>query len=164
MDHLHNNRSKIPNTLGAPKSGAPPLPKLGILQLQNRDVFKHEMKCPDPDHVDSAVVLYYQVGIQSHAVDTELELLCQMLDKAAYTQLRTKEQLGYIVCAEVHARWGITGIRIAVQSVKEPNVVADRVRMMLAMFRKQLIDMDDDEFSGHVSSLIMKKVGASPNH
>lgn len=48
---------------------------------------------------------YLQVGEQSHQVDATLDLLCQIMDKEAYTQLRTKEQLGYIVCAEVHARY-----------------------------------------------------------
>lgn len=86
--------SSIPVTLGVPASGADALPKLGILKLDDGGQYEHEMHCPDPDHVDSAVAMYYQVGVQTHAVDSELELLCQMLDKAAYTQLRTVEQLG----------------------------------------------------------------------
>ena len=39
------------------------------------------------DHLDSAVSVYFQVGQQSHALDAQLQLLCQMLDKEAYAQV-----------------------------------------------------------------------------
>lgn len=58
-----------------------------------------------------------------------------MLDKAAYTQLRTIEQLGYIVAVDLHARWGIIGMRFAVQSVKPAELVAQRVLELVRTFR-----------------------------
>eukprot|EP00961_Rhodomonas_salina_P001222 17099-Rhodomonas_salina.2 len=59
-----------------------------VCRLAEGSRVRHVQLSPDPDHVDSAVVVYLQI-----------------MDKEAYTQLRTKEQLGYIVCAEVHARY-----------------------------------------------------------
>jgi secreted Zn-dependent insulinase-like peptidase len=41
----------------------------------------------------------------------------------AYAQLRTREQLGYIVAAEVVSTWGVTGLRLAVQSARSPDAV-----------------------------------------
>uniref|UniRef100_A0A7S0UFC5 Peptidase M16 N-terminal domain-containing protein n=1 Tax=Hemiselmis andersenii TaxID=464988 RepID=A0A7S0UFC5_HEMAN len=133
------------------------LPQLTISRLEDHVSAVYETECPDPDHVDSAVSLYLQVGPQTHRVDAQLDLLCQMLDKAVYTQLRTQEQLGYIACAEVHVRWGVTGLRIAVQSVKDPKDVTVRIKHLLASFRQHLEELDKDEFEAHVNSTILKK-------
>jgi secreted Zn-dependent insulinase-like peptidase len=47
----------------------------------------------DAEHPDSAVAIYLEMGEQSHELDARLQLLCQILDKEAYSQLRTREQL-----------------------------------------------------------------------
>mmetsp|Transcript_31949 Transcript_31949/g.80449 ORF Transcript_31949/g.80449 Transcript_31949/m.80449 type:complete len:502 (+) Transcript_31949:624-2129(+) len=153
--------SEVQETLGPSKPQE--LPKLSISKLSPGMVVTHERVCPDPDHVDSAVSLYLQVGPQTHEIDAEMELLCQMLDKAAYTQLRTQEQLGYIAWAEVHSRWGVTGLRIAVQSVKDPEDLADRIRGLLVSFREQLSGMDEEELAAHINSLILKKLEPDRN-
>lgn len=112
----------------------------------------------DADHLDSAVSVYLQIGPQSHTLDAHLQLLCQMIDKEAYSQLRTREQLGYIVAAEVAARWGVTGLRVAVQSARAPAAVHARVEAFLVGFRAVLEEMGDETYQEYVDSLITKKL------
>ncbi len=40
-----------------------------------------------------------------------LDLLCQLLDRALFQQLRTAERLGYVVSASAPRRWGVCGLR-----------------------------------------------------
>jgi insulysin len=81
-----------------------------------------------------------------------------MLDKELYSQLRTREQLGYIVAADVASRHGAAALRIVVQSALNPAAVHARVEAFLAAFRPVLADMDAETFAGYVDSLITKKL------
>eukprot|EP00960_Hanusia_phi_P023000 679914-Hanusia_phi.AAC.3 len=44
------------------------------------------------------------------------------MDKEMYAQLRTVEQLGYIVAAVETKKWGVCGLKCLVQSVQCPQV------------------------------------------
>lgn len=46
---------------------------------------------------NSAIELTLQAGMDQRPLTVQIELLCQILGHPAYEQLRTKEQLGYIV-------------------------------------------------------------------
>ncbi|EKX44433.1 hypothetical protein GUITHDRAFT_109554 [Guillardia theta CCMP2712] len=81
-----------------------------------------------------------------------------MLVKEAYTQLRTKEQLGYIVSSEVHSRWGVLGIRIVIQSLKPPHELEQRIESFLQSFHSYLQEMEEETFREHVDSLRTKKL------
>jgi len=136
-----------------------PLPPQTIAQLPGPASHTvHVQLSKDADHFDSAVSVYLQIGQQTHKLDAHLQLLCQMLDKEAYSQLRTREQLGYIVAAEVSSRWGVSGLRVAVQSARAPHDVHSRVEAFLVTFRETLFEMEDATFQSYVDSLITKKL------
>lgn len=46
-----------------------------------------------------------QLGLMDVKLYSRLMLLAQILKEPAFTQLRTREQLGYIVSAEMNLRW-----------------------------------------------------------
>lgn len=86
-------------------------------------------------HKSSCAELYLQCGMQSDtAHDTAnvfIDLVAQILCEPCYNQLRTKEQLGYIVfCASRKAN-GAQGIRFIVQSAKHPMYVEERIETFL---------------------------------
>ena len=92
------------------------------LQIPEGETWVHEELGPDPDAVDSAISVYYQIGERTVDIDVRLELLCQVMDKEMYAQLRTVEQLGYIVAAVETKKWGVCGLKCLVQSVQCPQV------------------------------------------
>lgn len=82
-------------------------------------------------HKSSCAELYLQCGMQSDTANVFIDLVAQILCEPCYNQLRTKEQLGYIVfCASRKAN-GAQGIRFIVQSAKHPMYVEERIETFL---------------------------------
>lgn len=82
-------------------------------------------------HKSSCAELYLQCGMQSDPANVFIDLTAQILCEPCYNQLRTKEQLGYIVfCASRKAN-GAQGIRFIVQSTKHPLYVEERIESFL---------------------------------
>lgn len=82
-------------------------------------------------HKSSCAELYLQCGMQSDTANVYIDLVAQILCEPCYNQLRTKEQLGYIVfCASRKAN-GAQGIRFIVQSARHPIYVEERIESFL---------------------------------
>lgn len=104
-------------------------------------------------HKSSCTELYLQCGPQEpHS--TYVDILSQMLSEACYTQLRTKEQLGYLVFCGSRKANGISGIRIIVQSAHHPAYVEERIENFFNNMLDYLEKMPDDEFNRHKESLV----------
>ena len=78
-----------------------------------------------------------------------------MAQHSVFNQLRTKEQLGYIVNA---AQWQLTGggqsgIGIIVQSERDPLYLEQRVDAFLREMYGKIEAMDDAEFQEHKGAL-----------
>lgn len=82
-------------------------------------------------HKSSCAELYLQCGRQSDHANVFIDLVSQILCEPCYNQLRTKEQLGYIVfCASRKAN-GVQGIRFIIQSARHPKYVEERIEVFL---------------------------------
>ncbi|XP_058128643.1 insulin-degrading enzyme [Anopheles coustani] len=104
-------------------------------------------------HKSSCTELYVQCGPQEpHS--TYVDILSQMLSEACYTQLRTKEQLGYLVFCGSRKANGISGIRIIVQSAHHPAYVEERIENFFNNMLDYLEKMPDDEFNRHKEALV----------
>lgn len=87
---------------------------------------------------------------------TTFRLLTQILSEPAFNVLRTKEQLGYIVSASEWSGTEYTGLRIVVQSEKDPRYLESRVEAFLVHMREILESMDEAHFEEHKNGLIRK--------
>ena len=88
-----------------------------------------------------------------------LELVAQALTKPAYHQLRTVEQLGYIVFSGVRHDLGVVGFRVLVQSSEKDAAELDaRIECVLGTVGGLLDAMGDDEFGNHKKALIDLKL------
>jgi insulysin len=81
-----------------------------------------------------------------------------MISEPAFNQLRTKEQLGYIVSAGVWLATGSSGWRIVVQSERKPRYLELRIESFLDMFRETLSTMPDSEFERQRDSYALKRL------
>jgi len=108
----------------------------------------------NPEEPNGALEMYLQVGPDEGDDWLHLLLLSQMIDKAVYAELRTKQQLGYIVqCGSTEAD-GVRGLVFIVQSsVQPPPELEARLEAFLRLFRGTLLLTSDEELDTYRESL-----------
>ena len=104
-------------------------------------------------HQSHALLNYFQCGPQQTRENMLLELTHQIIKEACFDQLRTKEQLGYIVSCRVRRFSSGQGLAITVQSEKPPHQLDQRIENFLRSTQGSLREMEDSEFNQHVSAL-----------
>lgn len=109
-------------------------------------------------HKSSCAELYLQCGMQDDQSNVYVDLVTQILSEPCYNQLRTKEQLGYIVFCGSRKSNGVQGIRVIVQSAKHPAFVEERIENFLNGMIDHLENMSDEEFKRHKEALAAQKL------
>ncbi|KAI4209130.1 MAG: hypothetical protein LQ351_007911 [Letrouitia transgressa] len=121
--------------------------------------FTYQRTLGDPANVNHCIEYYLFVGDQKDRVlRAKLLLLAQMTDEIGFDQLRTKEQLGYIVFTGTKIMATTMGYRVIIQSERLPEYLEERINAFLAMFATKLEEMTQDEFESHKKSLINKRL------
>ncbi|MCJ1315976.1 Insulinase (Peptidase M16) [Xylographa vitiligo] len=113
----------------------------------------------DPANVNNCIEYYLYVGYYADMdLRARLLLLGQLTDEPGFDQLRTKEQLGYIVFTGAKMAATTMGYRVIIQSERSPEYLEGRINAFLSMFAKSLEDMTQQEFEAHKKSLINKRL------
>jgi insulysin len=113
----------------------------------------------DPDNVNHCIEYLLYVGNNSiRPLRAKTLLLDQMTHEPAFDQLRTKEQLGYVVFSGTHLTATTIGYSFIIQSEKTPEYLESRIDSFLGGFAKTLSSMSDSDFEGHKRSLITKRL------
>jgi insulysin len=114
---------------------------------------------PNKDDLNSSITYYIEVGDSTNpSLRAVLSLFGQMISEPAFDQLRTKEQLGYIVSSGVWLATGSSGWRIVVQSERKPRYLESRIERFLDTFRETLSTMPDSEFERQRDSYALKRL------
>lgn len=128
-----------------------------ILPPGSNYVFQHTLG--DPANINHAIEYYLHIGnVMDISLRARLQLLAQMTDEPSFDQLRTKEQLGYVVWSGVRPAATTMGYRVLIQSERNPEYLETRVNAFLLKFKKDLETMSTEEFEGHKRSLISKRL------
>lgn len=121
--------------------------------------FVYERNLKDLANVNHCIEYLLYVGNNSdRTLRAKLLLTAQMTDEPAFDQLRTKEQLGYVVFSGVSINNMWVGYRILIQSEKNPEYLEGRIDAFLTGFEKMLEEMSEEEFEAHKRSLINKRL------
>jgi insulysin len=105
------------------------------------------------DHGDTAVGLYVQ-GINDSLLDqANMVLLRQVLDSAFYSQLRTEQQLGYIVFLTSMTIKEVPGSFFIVQS---PSASVEDIKQAIVQFLHQSETLISEDLSGFKRSVSTK--------
>ncbi|KAL9025425.1 MAG: hypothetical protein Q9196_005751 [Gyalolechia fulgens] len=121
--------------------------------------FTYRRTLGDPANVNHCIEYYLYVGsLADHASRAKLLLLGQMTEEIGFDQLRTKEQLGYIVSTSAKLAATVMGYRVMIQSERPTEYLEERINAFLALFGSRLESMDHNEFEGHKQSLISKRL------
>lgn len=143
-----------PRTL--PRSQWPIIRSL-ILPPGSNYVYKKMLM--DPANVNHCTETWFYVGDRGdRALRAKTLLVDQMIHEPAFDQLRTKEQLGYIVFSSLRNFATTCGLRFLVQSEKTPEYLDRRIEAFLIQFGITLEKMSEKDFEGHKRSLIIKRL------
>ncbi|KAH7303590.1 Metalloenzyme, LuxS/M16 peptidase-like protein [Stachybotrys elegans] len=113
----------------------------------------------DPDNVNHCIETWYYVGDKGdRQVRAKTLLFDQMVHEPAYDQLRTKEQLGYIVFTGMRTFSTTCGFRVLIQSERTPAYLDSRIEAFLEKVGALLENMSEADFEGHKRSLIIKRL------
>jgi insulysin len=104
---------------------------------------------------NSCVSALFQMGAVDVRTNAAISLLHHLLREPAFNQLRTEEQLGYIVHSSVKTNGdNIKGIMILIQSDSfDPLYLDERIEVFLQGFRTKLVDMTVQDFESNVDSV-----------
>jgi insulysin len=95
----------------------------------------------------------FNLGYEGVAI---IDLISHMAYSSAYNQLRTKEQLGYIVSSYVRkSTGGAWGLSVVVQSsVATPVVLEERCEAWLKLFRTEIEEMSPDALAKEAEAVV----------
>ena len=111
----------------------------------------------DLEHEDSAVVLFKQAKGETIKDKALIYMLYQLLEAPFFHQLRTVEQLGYIVYASPYLSLNTPYIALIVESPSTSVAeILNRMNVFLEGFKGQIANLTEEEFSAAKKGLIIK--------
>ncbi|KAI8904966.1 Metalloenzyme, LuxS/M16 peptidase-like protein [Powellomyces hirtus] len=126
--------------------------------------YVHTRTVPNADNLNSAIEYYIQVGDFTDAeLRAQLNLFSQIAHEPAFDQLRTKEQLGYMVFSGLRKSTGAMGFRVIIQSEREPTFLETRIDAFLAGLKKVIADLTPEEFAKHQTALAARMLEKDKN-
>jgi insulysin len=130
------------------------------LILEPQTNYSYTINVPNDKNVNSSIEYYTQVGNPDDAKSrATLSLLSQMASEPCFDQLRTKEQLGYLVFSGVRKTIGSMGFRVIIQSERDSDYLESRIdEFYRVTFTNYLENMSEEEFTKQKESLIQKKL------
>jgi insulysin len=117
----------------------------------------HIYQSEHKSHLSSCAAILFQTGMQSTRDNVLVELLEHIANEPCFNQLRTKEQLGYIVFTGVRRAHGTQGIQFLVQSDRHPVFVESRIDSFLTALEDILSKMTEEEFVQHRTAVFVRK-------
>lgn len=127
--------------------------KAKVRQLQAEQWFGRDLAV---EHADSAMLMYVQGQDQSYGSQAMMALTAQVLQADYFQQLRTNQQLGYVVFATAAPLIDVPGLAFIVQSpTHSVGHIAQASRKFLAEKRAQLDSEEfQQEFEQHRSAVL----------
>ncbi|KZF20164.1 LuxS/MPP-like metallohydrolase [Xylona heveae TC161] len=113
----------------------------------------------DPANINNCIEYLLFIGENpDRALRAKLLLLAQLAEEPAFDQLRTKEQLGYVVFSGLRLAATTMSYRILIQSERTPEYLEQRINSFLIQLGKELEEKSVEDFEKLKRSLINKRL------
>ncbi|KAG4923560.1 hypothetical protein AAZX31_18G052800 [Glycine max] len=117
---------------------------------------------------NSVVELYFQIdqdfGLGSIKLKALIDLFDEIVEEPFFNQLRTKEQLGYVVECSPRVTYRVFGFCFCVQSSEyNPVYLQGRIENFLNGLEELLDGLDGDSFENYKSGLVAKLLEKDPS-
>ena len=114
---------------------------------------------PNPANDNSAVVIAFQIGLDSARHNALAELVTHIGKRPAFHQLRTVEQLGYLTFFTAYWTLSVRNLAFIIQSSSHSAAYLEsRVEAFLPQLRAALADLSSEEFAAQVQELAKAKL------
>ncbi len=131
-----------------PTAPPPVLPDLKVLKLGASESLRYVVEVP---HDDAVVAWYLQGAGNTWADRAATALTAQIMTSGFFQQLRTEQQLGYVVSTFSWPQLDVPGLVMLVQS---PVADADAIAGAMQTFMEGLVpDLDEEQFARHQAAL-----------
>jgi insulysin len=127
-----------------------------VVQLAPNTSYLYRFAEFNEANTNSSMQMILQMGPMELPDNAILGLVHHLIREPAFNQLRTEEQLGYIVHTSVKTSGeNIKGLLFLIQSDGfDPIHVESRVEEFLAKFRQRIVDMTPEDFQTNVDSVV----------
>ncbi|KAI0815411.1 peptidase M16 inactive domain-containing protein [Xylaria sp. FL0064] len=120
-------------------------------------LYKKTLK--DPANVNHCLGYYLHIGDKGdRLIRAKTQLLDQILYEPAFDQLRTKEQLGYLVFSGLRESATTYGFQFIIQSERTSEYLESRVDSFLQTQATAMREMNDVSFESHKRSVLVKRL------
>lgn len=146
--------NKIKSTLAIRELYPSQYSDLRIIKLKDDHSYLYSMHGTNPDEPNSAIVVSFQIGKLTIENRSILRLIDHITQQWIYEQLRTIEQLGYLVFSHASVTRLILSFEVIVQSLKQPNFVENRIEACLEQMKGKLANLSVDDFEANKRAVI----------
>jgi len=130
------------------------VPRASVVRMASGSRYRWEKPV---EHSDSAISLYYQGRSRVMPERARMAFLRQILSAPFYLELRTRQQLGYVVFATGMSLIEVPGISFIIQSPGSPaSELETRIRVFLDDYFSELQMMPDAVFERHRAGLLSR--------
>ena len=115
------------------------------------------IRIKEPNEADrnSAVMVQVQHADQTLKQQMAMEVLASIVEQPFYSDLRTNQQLGYIVSSGIKLQNDVRSLVFTVQSnFADATYLTDKVFAFIKDFEKTLKGMSDKEVEGYIGGLV----------
>lgn len=159
---IKKNFESIP-PISTSKDKVNEISKFQSFKLKTGERVTYTMPLQDPNNINSCLEYFVQVdtlGEDKRRLRVLTDLLATMINEPCFNQLRTKEQLGYVVFSGYRQSRSYFGLRILVQSERSCEYLEYRVEQFLRRFNKTVLgdNLTDSAFAKYKEALKSKKL------
>ncbi|KAK4541096.1 hypothetical protein LTR36_008321 [Oleoguttula mirabilis] len=121
--------------------------------------YLYQRTLANPDNINHCIEYIIFIGCNVDRVQrAKLLLLADLTSEPCFDQLRTKEQLGYVVSSGALIYSTVAAYRVLIQSEKDCGYLEKRIDAFLTGYESALKDMPTEEFEAHKIGLINKRL------
>jgi insulysin len=131
------------------------IPQIRVVRLENRQDYVYRFKEPNENNTNSCIEVLFQIGAIEIDKNAILAVFHHLLKEPAFNELRTNEQLGYIVHSSIKTNGdNIKSLLILIQSDSyDPIYMDSRIEAFLDRLREKIVTMEPEEFQKNISAV-----------
>ena len=156
----------VRETLGAKELLASTAPESAhVVVLPAGTVVVHSFAELNEENLNSAIEMIFVIGPEDVGESARLDLLMHLTKEPCFNELRTQEQLGYLVFSGVMQLGDyVNAARFIIQSEpRDPAHLDARIEAFLARLRTKIANLTDDELSDNIQAVVTQKLEKPKN-
>eukprot|EP01114_Cavostelium_apophysatum_P016469 TRINITY_DN4691_c0_g2_i1.p1 TRINITY_DN4691_c0_g2~~TRINITY_DN4691_c0_g2_i1.p1 ORF type:complete len:971 (-),score=228.66 TRINITY_DN4691_c0_g2_i1:56-2968(-) len=135
------------------------LPEERMIQMPAGAHYLYPSELFNTNDLNSGIYSYFQIGIEDTREDVLMDLFNLINETVFYDELRTKQQLGYIVWSGPKSHSGVQGFRVEIQSPGyHPLILDERIETCMRGIHSALKEISPADFQKRVQVLIERKL------